>query len=1311
MAAGLVAGICFCIGFLVSSQTPKIRSWVLVKIEKLSRESLPVRILPGEIHIDFFPLGATIENVRILPKDEVKDILDPVAIEELNVTISPWQLMQGKLRVNEINLHGSTITVRVPPSKNKSGPPLEGLFDTLALVPINQIGLSELNLNLTLSDPQLKLSLADLALTAEKRRAGFSLDVTSAQIHVLEGEGFDSPVHLELETSLTVDPESVILAALKVRQGESFAVASGEFTGNTEALDFQDIELSARGESRLKPLGLLITKAKPEIKMPELKGRGQIETKVVRKNGGVPSVKFSANTEGLEIDQFIVDHASVKGSYREDMLRVDTLTIENQSGTATASQVTIGLQGEKKISGHVKAPHIQLHELLKTLGLNEVPVYLQFSGELPCEGTLEPSFTLTCKGALHGENLLVRPEVKSSETIVALRSFDAQGEVTVDTEKVSYSAALSMPNSKGSSQGTISYETGFKISYEANDLATKDIANLANLKLEGSTKIKGTTEGDSHKATLKMNIDGTDLWLEDFWLGNAKATASYKSGKLSFNALQGHFTVSRYAGDVEVDLIKNRIGVKGRVPFYDARDLLQAFSRKVQLPFPVTGTGQAVISVSGPFEFNKLSYDLKSSLFRGSVAGENFDQAHFDIRARNGEVETERVQVLKGPAVITLSGKGHPDGNIETVLRGRGLRVEDSAFIASSGLSLSGIVNFDMDLTGHVLSPDSHLKGSLTRTSIGDQSVPDSEFNLRFTAKTIEGGGSFLGDVLSANFVIPLNSTAPFSLKLRSVDWNYAPTFAALAGPGGRKDYVGRFSSVIDISSESGGFWNASGSIDISNFLLKRGTVSLQAPAPLALSMKNGYVQVKNFELVGDNTFLRLSENKDPVSKLDLQVNGKLDLNLLSLLTPFFEDLRGLLSFAFNLRGGPDSVELLGSAYLEKGYLKFFDFPHPFADIRADLLFNQKRVLFNSIRAEFGGGRLGATGNMEFKGYKNVPVNVTGTFDKVTLNVPDKVNTTGSGQFSFTGNWFPFLLKGQYDVTSGLITKEFGGETNDASGIRRSYFLPDLLLQDNFVPLMVDLSINFNKGLEIKNDMIEGHLLGALNVQGNPSKPAIRGTVTTHKDTLIFFRETAFEVTSANVQFTNSTEINPRLYVAARSRVQDHDINLLLQGTAMKPDLSLTSIPPLPDKDIISLLALGATDSQLNQSISSEQQASSTGLQIGTGLIKKNPISDALKKGLGVDVQFSAGFDDAQAAVQKIIVSRQFSQKLDISASQSFGKQRETEAKVRYRLNDRLSLVGSWQGREYEETSTDTTQVETTPNKLGLDVEYKFEFK
>ena len=1320
IAGGLFAGSVFLIGFLGSFQMPKLRSWVLVKVEEMSRQHSPVRILPERVEIDFFPLGISLHGVRILPKEEIKETLESLSIDNIEITLSPWLLLQGRLRLADVSIQGAKISVHIPKTKKSSGPPLEGLFNALNQIPVTHFEIDDVSVHATLTEPAMDVQAENISLALDKERGGgISIDLNSAsvQIQQLMDKNQRLNLGLELEGSLTASRTVVDLSSLLVRRGDSFIQANAILKGDTEALNFKEITFQGKTELQVDSLGAWALKTYPKIaKYPKPGGRAFIDVKGRKDGNKELEADFNLDFKGFRLDKMLLDHLKAAGHYQNKEIKVPSATLENIAGVVSASGFSLSFTDPYPIKAMVKTTAFQLHELLKTLGVGDEPIFAKVTGEIPCTGVFKPDFLLTCKGKAHGDDIVVNDSMKSPKTIASVKQFDiTNGEVKVGEDEVTYTAELAMANSKGRSSGTIGYKTGFKIAYEADTLALKDIANLADLKIEGSAHVKGSTEGDSDAATLQMDVDLSDGWLEDFWLGNTKGNASYKAGQLAFANMQGYYTVSRYNGDVKLDLHKKQIIIAGRAPFIDAKDLLKVFSRKVKLPFAVTGTGQAQAKVSGPLEFTKLTYDLKSSLFRGSVAGENFEQANFDVKANAGEVKTERAQVLKGPTIITLVGVGHPNGTIQTVVTGKNIKIEDTGAVASSGLALSGNVDFDMDMNGPVLAPDTDMRGSITRTSIGDQPLPDSHFQMKFTAKTIEGDGTFLGDVVKANFVMPLNPTAPFALKMKTQEWNFAPIFAAIAGPDSRKDYEGHLTSNIDLTAPTGGFWNSTGFARVDRFSLARGQVALKSTEPLSLSIKNGQVHVQKFELTGgENFFLKVADKANPVTKADLQVNGKLDLTLMGLLTPFFEDLRGILSFAFNLRAGPDSADLLGSAYLEKGYLKFFEFPHPLEEIQADILFNQKKILFNTLKAELGGGKLIANGGMEIKGYKNYPVNVTGTFDKISLNVPEKIKTSGSGNFSFTGNWFPFTLKVEYDVHDGMLTKEFGGDSGDQREVvRRDFFLPRLLLEENFTPLLVDLQINLSQGILVKNSLFEGKMLGNITAKGKPGKPSILGTVTTDKDSKIYFKDTAFEVTSANIQFTDPNAIDPRLYISARARVQEYDINLVINGTGGKPEINLSSVPPLQRNDIISLLALGATDTQLNGTIKSTEQANSTGSQLVTGAIK-NPFSNAIQDTLGFEVQFSSGFDDAtNSAIQKVIISRQINKKLVVSGSEALGTTRETEAKLRYRLTDRFSLVGSWLGRDYSETQDDPNQplIEKNPSKIGLDVEYKFEFK
>ena len=311
-------------------------------------------------------------------------------------------------------------------------------------------------------------------------------------------------------------------------------------------------------------------------------------------------------------------------------------------------------------------------------------------------------------------------------------------------------------------------------------------------------------------------------------------------------------------------------------------------------------------------------------------------------------------------------------------------------------------------------------------------------------------------------------------------------------------------------------------------------------------------------------------------------------------------------------------------------------------------------------------------------------------------------------------------------MRDGLVTMKFES-TGAIEGVKRSAFLPNAILQESAAPILMDLQVSFPRGIDVKNELVEGRAIGELRIQGAPGKPSITGSVASEKDTKVTFRESVvFEVLSGTATFDDPNETNPKLYVNARTRLQtaqqDYDINLVVQGRAKDPRVSLSSQPPRAEKDIISLLALG-TDTSANDAVasstsvktglSSNTQVAGTGATVGAKLLSK-PINDEIKRKTGFDVSLTSSFDDTtNGTVPKVIASRQFTPKFSVSASRSFGQEPKTDAKLRYRLSQKLSALGSWEGLDRSETGTPAAQQQdnSTLNKVGLDLEYKFEFK
>lgn len=1328
----MIAGTAFALGTVISQTVPKLKSWLLVSVDDFSRKNLPVRILPGAVDFRLIPLGITLNDVRILPNREFEATLAPLTIQELSVDFSFLQIVRGEVALDEVAVRGTEIRVTVPPTPKTGGKPLEGLFKELDRLPVGSLVLSDVSAEIEIPQDHLSLAIDRISLDVERSRARVEATLQAESILVRDLKG-QRALRFSPEIEIALTPGAIDIDKLTLRRGTSLISLEGSVKGDTEGLAFNEGAISAALDLDVKSTRDWLQKSFEDAEpTPPMSGR-LVSTLEIGKAKASPDWKadFKLNTKDYRVEGILLDKITSAGSWDGKQLHIPLAVSESRAGKVEIHDLKVGEGAEKTAEGRTPwlmrigkiKGGIELHEFLEDMGIGPIPVWLSAEGEFPCESQLVPSFNLRCGGHFKGQNIVVQGDLKRGrvpkDSIVAIPSFTSKGEFTFDLEKFAYNAEIQLPNSTGRSSGEVRFKTGFDIKYEADKLAIKDLASLGDLKIRGALKLKGKTSGNSSAASLSMEAEGQDLWLEDFWLGQPKGNVAYKAGKLSFTGMQGYYTTSRYSGDVVIDFGKGNQGstieTTLKVPFFDARDLLKVFSKKFTLPIVVTGTGQASIKASGPLDISRMTYDLKSSLFKGTVAGENFDQMHFDVKSKAGEVKSERVLLSRGESIINLTGVGHPNGRIETELKGRGIRLEETNAISESGFALSGVVGFDMTLNGPVLAPDADLKGSLTRTSIAETSVPDSNFELKFTSKTVEGKGSLLGELMHADFVWPLTEDAPFSLKFKSNEWNYTPVFTAIAGPSGRRDFEGRLTADIDLKAARGGFWASNGDIDIEKLMLRRGGIQLVNSRPLKIEAKSGTLSFRDFELAGDGTFIKITDragSDTPTRKMDVQINSKIDMNLLSIFTPFFEELRGLLSMAISFKLGPDGSDLIGSAYIDRGFLKFPEFPHAFENLQSDIVFNHKKVVINTLKSDFANGKIQATGGLQFQGKHNVPVNVVGTFDKITLNLPDKIRTSGSGDFSFTGSWFPFLLKGNYVVKDGLMAKELtDGAGGAGDGLRRDQFLPRFLVEESFQPVNLDIGVDLSNGLQLKNSMIEGSAAGKIRVVGNPVKPVISGQIRSQQETRVNFRENIFEVASALLSFEDPLEINPRINVNARTRVDGYDVNLIVQGTSKKPEITLTSVPPLPERDLYSLLALGTTDQKLSSNVNSSSQGSGASAQVLSGVA-----NEALKGVTNVidpdlNVQFSTGFDDTNEAYSKVIIKRKFGRKLEASGSQAVGKKSETEAKLRYRMTDRVSGVVSWQGVERGETSDLTGQQSRNQDKVGLDFEYKFEFK
>ena len=207
-----------------------------------------------------------------------------------------------------------------------------------------------------------------------------------------------------------------------------------------------------------------------------------------------------------------------------------------------------------------------------------------------------------------------------------------------------------------------------------------------------------------------------------------------------------------------------------------------------------------------------------------------------------------------------------------------------------------------------------------------------------------------------------------------------------------------------------------------------------------------------------------------------------------------------------------------------------------------------------------------------------------------------------------------FLVSGNVVITRFLV-----GPNVDFAALAGSGAVappPDPTAFTNKIRL--DVHLTSAPQLDFQNSFAQ--LAGSvdLRIRGTAAQPSVLGRVTV-TDGQATFSGTTYQLQHGDIYFTNPVRIEPTIDLDATARIEEYDVTIGLHGTSSKLTPNFRSEPPLPEADVISLLAQGRT--QEEQSIySSEQSAagvdSTTNALLGGAL--NATVSNRVSKLFGV---------------------------------------------------------------------------------------------
>ena len=514
----------------------------------------------------------------------------------------------------------------------------------------------------------------------------------------------------------------------------------------------------------------------------------------------------------------------------------------------------------------------------------------------------------------------------------------------------------------------------------------------------------------------------------------------------------------------------------------------------------------------------------------------------------------------------------------------------------------------------------------------------------------------------------------------------------------------------------------------------------LDAPG-LVLALRTGGGQEAVFDVKGSVT--NLGTSPDVNASLTLR---PMDLARLANAIPRAERVKGRLSGSLSVAGPPNALRYQGGFALNDGEIVVRGLPAPVTDVKVAVSVDNDEVRLSQASARMGTGTLKITGSAPIRGFELGAARAVITAREISLPVTEGVRT--SLDADLVANWEPAnegeeralpRVGGNVTLRTFEYTRPVTMTADIATlaqrGKRTEFEAYDPA--DDFVQF--DIRLRSNHSLKISNNLMEAELLlddEGLELGGTNQRFGLRGDVKLKPGGRIRLRRNEFEVRQGVVRFDDLTRIAPQVDVTATTEYRRyHDaasaekgaaaptasasggaqtsagtaaqggrwrITMRAHGDADKLKIDLTSDPALAQDDIFLLLTVGLTRAELDQA-----QSASVGESVALEALGSLSGADkAVTEAIPVidEFRFGSAYSSRTGRTEPTVtIGKRLAQRIRANVTSGLAESREIRSNVEWRLNQKLSVEGSYDNVNDISSSS--------LGNLGADIRWRLEFE
>lgn len=255
--------------------------------------------------------------------------------------------------------------------------------------------------------------------------------------------------------------------------------------------------------------------------------------------------------------------------------------------------------------------------------------------------------------------------------------------------------------------------------------------------------------------------------------------------------------------------------------------------------------------------------------------------------------------------------------------------------------------------------------------------------------------------------------------------------------------------------------------------------------------------------------------------------------------------------------------------------------------------FAGNKLNIEKLTANAGKGTVVGSGYVNLSASAGYPMDIEVKLDRAQLAHSDALSGAATGQLKLTkAAGETALLSGSLELPEAryAIVRQGAAQVPQLSGV---HFLPPkgrTHITGNETPppfssvfdkIRLDISLSAPNQIYVSGMGLESEWGAKFTVFGTATDPRLRGNVSLQRGTLGFAGH-SFKLTSGTVRFTGGKVIDPELNLTATDDIENVTVNVDVGGRSSDPRISFSSVPGLPQDEIMSRILFGSSIANLS---------------------------------------------------------------------------------------------------------------------------------